>query len=115
MDRANENLCGLLRELRALPEETEWVEFKQNNSNPVEIGEYISALANSAVLCGKANAYLIWGVEDKTHEIIGTTFKPSQLKKGNEELENWLLRLLNPKTHFRFFEFEYEAKPIALL
>ena len=115
MDRANENLCGLFRELRALPEEAEWVEFKQNNFNPEEIGEYISALANSAVLCGKANAYIVWGIKDKTHETVGTTFKPRQLKKGNEEIENWILHLLNPKTHFHFFEFEDRGKRVVLL
>ena len=43
-----EYLVGLLHELRQLPKETEWVEFKCNNANPEEIGEYISALANSA-------------------------------------------------------------------
>ena len=43
-----EYLAGLLHELRQLPKETEWVEFKRNNAKPEEIGEYISALANSA-------------------------------------------------------------------
>jgi hypothetical protein len=36
-------LSALIGELRALPRETEWVEFKVNNCNPYEIGEYISA------------------------------------------------------------------------
>ncbi|MDD3888838.1 MAG: hypothetical protein PHT79_09365 [Syntrophomonadaceae bacterium] len=36
----------LLDELRALPHETEWVEFKQDRYDPQEIGEYISALSN---------------------------------------------------------------------
>ncbi|MHC5162600.1 MAG: ATP-binding protein [Planctomycetota bacterium] len=115
MNTTNDYLCGLLRELIKYPKETEWVEFKLNNTNPVEIGEYISALANSAALCGKANAYVAWGIADQTHEIIGTTFKPGHAKKGSEELENWLLRLLNPKAHFSFFEFEIDTKPVVLL
>ncbi|MBP7799665.1 MAG: hypothetical protein KA072_13680 [Thermoanaerobaculaceae bacterium] len=49
-----------MRELCRLPDETEWVEFKVNDFNPQEIGEYISALANSAALNGKAFAYLVW-------------------------------------------------------
>lgn len=44
---------GLVRELCKLPTETEWVEFKVDNSHPQEIGEYISALANAAALAGK--------------------------------------------------------------
>lgn len=58
VDRTTEYLRGLLRELCALPKETEWVEFKENNDDPQEIGEYISALSNSSALCGKAAAYL---------------------------------------------------------
>ena len=48
-----EELNILTEELRALPQECEWVEFKHNNSNPQEIGEYLSALANSACLENK--------------------------------------------------------------
>jgi hypothetical protein len=44
------NLNTLLRELTALPTEVEWVEFKCNNQNPEEMGEYLSALANAAAL-----------------------------------------------------------------
>jgi predicted HTH transcriptional regulator len=108
-------LKGLVTELRKLPAETGWVEFKENNSNPEEIGEYLSALSNAAALNGKANAYLVWGIRDQTHEVTGTTFKPSQSKKGNEDLENWLLRVLSPRLHFRWYEFEYQDKPVVLL
>ena len=34
-------LQGLVTELRKLPAETGWIEFKENNSNPEEIGEYL--------------------------------------------------------------------------
>ena len=37
-DPSKDYLVGLVRELRTLPQETEWVEFKVNNANPVEIG-----------------------------------------------------------------------------
>ncbi len=114
-DRSTEYLTGLIRELCKLPRETEWVEFKDSNDDPVEIGEYLSALANSAALNGKAFAYLIWGVENQTHRIIGTKFSPSSAKKGNEPLETWLLRLLTPKIHFHFYEFVVDDKPVALL
>jgi predicted HTH transcriptional regulator len=87
----------------------EWIEFKQNNEDPQEIGEYVSALANSAALNGRASGYLVWGVADATHEIVGTTFNPSHVKKGNEELENWLSHLLTPRIDFHFHEFDTEA------
>ncbi len=62
INRTFEYLNGLLHELIALPNETECVEFKQNNTDAEQIGEYISALSNSAALCGKANAYLVWAL-----------------------------------------------------
>ncbi|MEQ9403151.1 MAG: ATP-binding protein [Cyclobacteriaceae bacterium] len=96
MDERELNI--LLSELRTLPSETEWVEFKTNNDQ--EIGEYISALSNSACIHDKPFGYLIFGVEDKTHRIIGTRFDTNAKAKGNEDLIPWLSRLLNPRIHF---------------
>ncbi len=87
--RKNRLLCKLAGE-------TEWVEFKVDRHEPEEIGEYVSALANSAALAGKPFAHVVWGVTDDDHAVVGTHFKPDAEKVGNEELENWLLRLLAP-------------------
>lgn len=114
-DRSHEYLVGLIRELCKLPHEAEWVEFKVDNEDPESIGEYLSALANAAALHGKAFAYMVWGVEDKSHRIVGTQFSPAMTKKGNEPLENWLLRLLTPKIHFRFYEITVDDLPVVLL
>lgn len=108
-------LTGLVRELINLPRETEWVEFKNENDNPQEIGEYISALANSASLNGKAFAYLLWGIDDTTHDTIGTAFEPILARKGNEPLETWLLRLLSPRIDFRFHEVAIDGRKVVLL
>lgn len=98
-------LQSLLKELCSLPQEAEWVEFKHNNDDAVLIGEYISALANSAALLGKQSAYVVWGVQDDTHAVIGTEFKPALARYKGQELESWLLQKTTPKIHFRFFEF----------
>jgi predicted HTH transcriptional regulator len=114
-DRPAEYLVGLVRELCKLPRETEWVEFKENDGEPEAVGEYLSALANSAALAGKAFAYLVWGVRDEDHAVVGTRFSPAARKVGNEELENWLLRQLAPKIHFRFFAVMVDDLPVLLL
>jgi ATP-dependent DNA helicase RecG len=114
-NRDPEYYAGLVRELCKLPNETEWVEFKVNNSHPEEAGEYISALANSAALNGKAHGYLVWGVEDESHSIVGTQFDPASLRKGNEPLETWLLRLLRPRIHFRFVELNLDEKSVVCM
>ena len=113
--RTDDYLVGLIAELRKLPDETEWVEFKVNNSNPVEVGEYISALSNAAALHGKANAYVVWGIADTAHDVVGTSFRPTQERKGQEELESWILRLLTPRLYFRFYEVTYEEKTLVVL
>ena len=114
-DVSTEFLVGLVRELCKLGAETEWVEFKVDNAEPQEIGEYLSALANSAALVGKSVAYLVWGVDDRSHAIVGTRFAPEAIKVGNEELESWLLRLLTPKINFRFFRVSVDGKNIVIL
>ena len=103
-------LKKLIDSLVALPCENEWVEFKQNFHSCEEIGERISALSNSACLHNKTYGYLIFGVEDETHNILGTTFKAKSHKKGGEELELWLCNRLNPRIDFESFEFDYAEK-----
>jgi ATP-dependent DNA helicase RecG len=109
-----EKMQKKLVELIKLPTETEWVEFKVNNENPTKMGENVSALANGAALHGKPFAYLVWGIEDGSHKILGTQFKPRKTKIGNEDLESWLLHLLNPRIHFTIHEFLHEGLPIVL-
>ena len=99
-----EYYISLIERLRQMSDETEWLEYKVYNEDPDLIGEYISALSNSAAICNKETAYLLWGINDKTHEIEGTKFSPKQKKIGNEELENWLLRGLKPRVDFKFTE-----------
>ncbi|MYD93817.1 MAG: transcriptional regulator [Chloroflexi bacterium] len=113
--RTPAGIASLVRELCALPAETEWVEFKVNQSNPQVIGEYLSALANGAALNGKPAGYLVWGVEDGTHRVVGTRFTPSRRKKGNEPLEAWLLRMLTPRLDFRFREASVNGCRVVLL
>lgn len=115
IQQSPEQLANLLRELCKLPKETEWVEFKHNNDDPQLIGEYISALANSAALLGKQAAYVVWGVADADHGFLGTSFKPSTARHKQQELENWLLQKITPKIHFQFLEFGVEDLPLVIL
>lgn len=92
---------NLIDELRKLPTETEWCEFKLNHETPERIGEYISALANSACLHQIGEAYLAFGIDNETHDVKGTAFDPVRTKgKGAEDLEPWLHRNLKTKGRF---------------
>ena len=111
-----ENLDKLVNELRKLPTETQWLEFKHNNYTPDMIGKDISALANSASLYEKSCAYMLWGIDDETHEIVGTDYDLQTLKKGNQELENWLRSLLSKNADFEFHTVQMaEEKRVGVL
>ncbi|WP_149241913.1 ATP-binding protein [Dyadobacter sp. 32] len=111
----DQQLVDLINELVKQPHESEWVEFKLNFHSPEEIGERISALSNGACIHNQPFGYLIFGVEDKSHLIKGTTFKVKSHKKGTEELEHWLATRLNPRIDFGVYEFDYDdARHISL-
>lgn len=57
MDAAT--VLNKLEQLRSLPREATTVEFKSNLDSPVEIGEYISAMANAAVLENRDRAWVM--------------------------------------------------------
>lgn len=109
-----EELKKLLDELRSFPGENEWIEFKIDNFDPQSIGEYISALSNSASLYRKEAGYLVYGVENQTHAVKGTNFRSKKKKIGNQELENWLATQLNPRIDFEIYEFDYNGYSIVL-
>ena len=91
------NVEQLVETLIAWPNEGDWFEFKHNRFDPEEFGEYVSALANSAILAEKRCGYLIYGVRDGTHEVVGTTVDLMREKVGGEAYVNWLARMLDPR------------------
>jgi len=92
---------ALIDRLRALPTETEWFEFKRNRYEPQQLGEYLSALANAACLSGQPRGYLVFGIDNATHNVVGTHFDPYSTKaKGNQDLLPWLAAGLRPNTGF---------------
>ncbi len=114
MTRASRAVEELVPALLATGER-EWVELKHNNADPTEIGEYVSALANSAALEQTPFAYIVWGIEDGTRRVVGTAFRPETAKTGNEDLEAWLLRNLNPRVDVRFAEGSLDGERIVVL
>lgn len=105
----------LVRRLLSKPSEGNWYEFKLNFADPEKIGEYISSLSNEAALNGKKHGYLVWGIEDSTHEILGTDFNPLTQKKGNIDLETWLISLTTKGIGVEFLEFDLNNKRIVIM
>ncbi len=105
----------LIDRLRALPAEREWFEFKHDWYEPQVLGEYLSALANSACLSSQPRGYLAFGIDNETHDVVGTRFDPYVTKaKGNQDLLPWLAAGLHPNTGFEVHVFEHSDGRVVL-
>lgn len=77
--------------------ENEVVEFKkaETNFDVDELGKYFSALSNEANLRDHEFAWIVFGVWDKKHQIIGTSFKDGEVALNRLWYSGWnsLLRI----------------------
>ena len=73
-------LHQILTDLRNLTAENEIVEFKEAKTGYdfTKLGKYFSALSNEANLKGRPYAWLVFGVENNTHRIVGSQFRVSR-------------------------------------
>lgn len=104
----------IVPELCAYKDEQEWFEFKSNWFEPVQLGEYVSALSNAAAFHRRNYAFFVWGVNIDTHEIEGTDFNQyCDYKK--EPYQNYLARKLSPSLNFTFDEDIISGKRVVML
>lgn len=70
-------LIQKLTELLSLPAETEVVEFKEakNGFDFTKLGKYFSALCNEANLKGRKDGWLVFGIENKNRNIVGSLYR----------------------------------------
>ncbi|MCC5789491.1 MAG: putative DNA binding domain-containing protein [Opitutales bacterium] len=108
-------LIQMLERFIELADETTLVEFKSNWKKAQDIGEYISAMANAALLAQQGQAWVVWGVDDATHEIKGTRFDPFKQKVGNQGLIMWLQQKTSPKADFEFHKIKYQDLELVVL
>ncbi|HYF10392.1 MAG TPA: RNA-binding domain-containing protein [Candidatus Paceibacterota bacterium] len=72
-----EQLRLKLEELKNLSHENEWVEFKhaETTASFEELGKYFSALSNEANLKERPEAWLVYGIDNRSRRILGTRYK----------------------------------------
>ena len=79
------------------------------------IGRSCSALANAAALHGKDFGYVIWGIDDGTGQIVGTSFDPNRERAGQEPLAFWLTKRLQPGLSITFRQIAHPRGRVILL
>ena len=106
--------------------EDETVEFKEANDNfkTDEIGKYVSALSNEANLAGMDAAWLVFGVRNKTREVVGTDYRTDRKRLGltkkqisDDTTPNLALRSIREVDHpkGRVVVFEIPPAPQGIL
>lgn len=98
-----------LDELLALPDETEWVEFKEakNSYDFDDLGKYFSALSNEANLKAQRCAWFVFGVQDKPRKVIASRFRSD--RKHLDSLKHEIAK--NTSNGLTFVEIHELAHP----
>lgn len=65
-------------------------------------------------MAGESFGYLIWGINDKTHELTDTKFRYQRDIK-NEPIEHYLARNVSPAIYFLFDEDRINGKRVVVL
>jgi ATP-dependent DNA helicase RecG len=113
-DRTLQRLISLVDELRSLPYEIEWVEFKRNNSAIGMVSERVSAISNAARLHDRDRGYILWGIDDTTHDVVGTDFDPNS-DVGSQPYKFRLLQRLTPAPAFSFEACQHPGGRVVIL
>ena len=71
-------------------------------------------MSNAAAMHGEDNAYLVWGIDNDTHELTDTKFFNHRDVNG-EPLEHYLARQITPDIGFSFHEFTIDDKRVVVL
>lgn len=91
-----QELTQILQSLRSLTAENEIVEFKEAKTGYdfTKLGKYFSALSNESNLKGRPYAWLVFGIENKKHSIVGSRFRAQR-----KELDSLKSEIANKTTN----------------
>ena len=96
--------------------EGNWIEFKDSWYEPRAIGIYMSALSNRARIEQQSTGYLVWGISDHDHSVVGTKLNLASKKESQEPFEFWLKKRLTPRGHsIRLQQFPYHGQRVIIL
>jgi ATP-dependent DNA helicase RecG len=111
----NEDLLKTLSDLLNLPGENEMVEFKEakNTYDFNKLGKYFSAIANEANLSGKRFGWVVFGIENKSRNIVGTQFRPNRkdLDSPKSEIAN---KTTNRITFIEIYELQVRGSRVVM-
>lgn len=96
--------------------ESEVVEFKRGKKefSSSDIGKYFSAIANEANLRGHDFGWLVFGIDDKTRQVVGTDYK-SGVSEKIQGVSYQVIQMTQPKITFRnIFEVSHHTGKVVM-
>ena len=115
VQRNHERDIALVDDLRTNSTENGILEFKRGNEDPKVIAKLCSAFSNSARIEQQDYAYVVWGIDDDSHNIVGTTFDPERKTVGNNVFQFWLAQRLKPGLAITFRVVAHPEGRVVLL
>lgn len=106
---------ALVNDILANADESNLVEFKKDNIGPKLIAKLCSALSNAARVANQDFAYVLWGIDDATKQVVGTEFNPDQAVVGNTVLQLWLSQHLSPVPVLSFRRVDHSRGRVVML
>lgn len=105
-----------LNNILELPAETEWVEFKhaKQDFSFDKIGKYFSAISNEANLNGKGCGWLVFGVDDKTKNVMGSDYRVHSKHTLDSLKKEVADKTTNRITFIEIYELEKDGKRIIM-
>jgi ATP-dependent DNA helicase RecG len=111
----NQQLIYLIEDLLTYGTELNWLEFKRGDATDNQrFGKYISGLANAANIAFEPYGYLIFGVDNDTLAVAGTTFDYEKRKEKGSELDFYIRRNLSPSIGYQHFVCDYQGKKVVI-
>lgn len=110
----NDELIRVVDDLRSYPKEQPWFEFKVGNTDPERILKTLSAIHNYIFHFDLPYGYIVYGIEDTTHAVVGTEIRCETWKIGNEEIVFHLSKKLHRSPVLKIFPIEYHGKHLVM-
>lgn len=112
---SEQELVKILEGLISLPAENEVVEFKkaENQFDDDDLGQYFSALSNEANLKSKEYAWLVFGIDNRTHTVVGSNYKNS--RPALDAIKKKIADQTTARITFEeIYAFKYEGKRVVM-
>ncbi len=116
IEKMTRNLHTTIFQSLILHKESEVVEFKkaENSFDFDDLGKYFSALSNEANLRGLDFAWLIFGYDEKKHEIVGSSYKNGEGALNNLK-HDFSQHTTDGQTFREIIPIEVDGKRILML